>query len=74
MIIVRITLTEPKTALAGVILEISFARFKASMAIFNAEIAPSRPLGRWDLGSMVETGGNCERTVRREGCEEGSEP
>ena len=29
---VRTTLTEPKTALAGVILEISFARSKASMS------------------------------------------
>ena len=55
MIIVRIALTEPKTALAGVILESSFARFKASMATFNAEIMLSRPLGRWGSASMVET-------------------
>ena len=74
LIIVRITLTEPKTAFAGVILESSLARFKASMTAFNAEIAPSRPLGRWDPPSMVETRGSRERTARREGCEEGSEP
>ena len=55
LIVVRITLTEPKTALAGVMLEISLARFKASMAAFNAETAPSRSLGLWDLASMVET-------------------
>ena len=74
MIVVRITLTEPKTAPAGVILESSLARFKASIAVFNVEIAPSRPLGRWDLSSMVETRGNCERTVRCESYEEGPEP
>jgi len=34
------------------------------MAAFSAEIAPSHSLGRWDLASMVETGGSCERTVK----------
>ena len=74
MIIERITLTEPKTALAGVILESSFARFKTSMDPFNAEIAPSRPFGRRDSISMAETRDGCERTVQREGLEEGLEP
>ena len=46
LIIARTTLTEPKTALAGVMLESSFARFKVSMVAFKAEIALSRPLGR----------------------------
>jgi len=55
LIIARITLTEPKTAFAGVILESSFARFKASMAASNTEIAPSRPLGRRSSTSIVET-------------------
>ena len=61
LIIERVTLTEPKMALA---LETSFARFKASMAAFNADIAPSRPFkfGRWDSTSMVETRGR-DRTV-----------
>ena len=63
LIIRRITLTEPKMVLAGVILESSLARSKASMAAFNAEIAPSRPLGRWDSTSMVKTRGSRERTV-----------
>ena len=54
MIIVRITLTEPKTALAGVMLEASFARFKASMAVFNTETTPSCSLGRWDSVFIVE--------------------
>ena len=49
--VVRIMLTEPKAAVAGVILEISFARLKASMAVVNAETVFSRPLGRLD--SMV---------------------
>jgi len=38
LIIVRRMLAEPKTALAGVILETSFARFKPSMATFKDEI------------------------------------
>ena len=63
MISVRMMMTEPKTALAGGILEI-FMRFKASMAAFNAEIAPSRSLGRWDSASMVETRSSHERTLR----------
>ena len=70
MIIVRTTLTEPKTALAGVMLDISFARFKASMATFNADIAPSRSLGRWDPAFMVETRGSGERIVQGGGYEE----
>jgi len=74
LIIVRIMLTEPKTALAGVILASSFAKFKASMAAFNAEIAPSRPFGRWDSAFMVETRGSGERIVQGEGREEGLEP
>ena len=46
-------LTEPKTALAGVTLESSFARFKASMAAFNVETTPSRSFSRRDLVSMI---------------------
>ena len=60
-------------ALAGVMLESSFARPKASMAAFNAEIVLSRPLGRRNLASMVEIRDSRERRVRREGCE-GSKP
>ena len=74
LIIVRITLTDPKAALAGVILESSFARFMASIAAFNVEIMPSRPLGRWGSASMVETRSGCEESVRREGYKESSEP
>jgi len=73
LIVARITLTEPKTALAGVILESSFARFKASMVAFNAEIVLSRPLGRRDSASIVETRGSCEGGERGEDCEEDPE-
>ena len=45
-------MTEPKTTLAGVMLEASFARFKASMATFNEERVPPRPFGCWDSVSM----------------------
>ena len=71
LIIVRRALAEPKTVLAGEILEIFSARLTVSMAAFSAEMAPSRPSGRWDSAFMVETGGGCERTVWYEGCEEG---
>jgi hypothetical protein len=57
----RVTLTEPKTALAGVALESSFARFMASMAAFNNERAPSRRLR--GFASMVGTVGSCEKTA-----------
>ena len=63
LIVVRRTLTEPDTFLAGAIFEIFIARFEASMAMFNAEMAPSLPSGCWDLASMV---GGCGGTVRLE--------
>jgi hypothetical protein len=47
-------LTEPKTALAGVILEISFARFSASMVTFSAERTPFRRFCRWELEVIVQ--------------------
>jgi len=78
LIVERITLTEPKTVLAGAIAEASFARFKAWMAVFNAEMGSSRSLGRWDPTSMVdniETRGSRERRMSRArgGREEGLE-
>ena len=71
MIIVRRTLTEPNMALAGVALEISFARFMASMAAFSKERALSRRFCCLELFvSMVEGLGGYERTVRRTACAE----
>ena len=54
---VNTTLTEPKTVLAGVTLEISFARFIASIDAFNVERRPLRPLGRCEFVAIVETRG-----------------
>ena len=65
LIMARRMLAEPKTALAGVILATSFARFKASMAVFNAETVPSRSSGCWVLCSMVETRGVARRSRGR---------
>jgi hypothetical protein len=54
LIIVRRILAEVNAALAGVTLVAPFARFKAPMATFSDERAPSRPLGLWDLSAVVE--------------------
>jgi hypothetical protein len=70
---VRRALTEPKTAFAGVALEISFARFRASMATFREERRPSCAFDCWDLVAIVEVGGGCERTVQC-GSHEETEP
>jgi len=67
-------LTVPKTALAGVMLETSFARFRASIAMFSEERAPSRPFGCWDLVAIIDVQGSWETVARREGCEEEFEP
>jgi len=61
LIIAKRTLTEPKTALASVTPETSFARFTASVAAFNNEMVTSRRFRRWDFIRMVETGGSCGR-------------
>ena len=69
LIVARRVLTGPKIALAGAIFELFSARFKTSMAAFNAEVALSCSFGRWGFASIVE--GRDE--VWRKGCEEGSE-
>jgi len=60
----------PKAALAGVMLEASFARLRKSMATFSEERALPRPFGRWDLAAMVGMQGGCEKAVQRTGNEE----
>jgi hypothetical protein len=60
------TLTEPKTALAGVRLEISFARSRPSIATFNAVSVPSRSLGRSEFGVMAESCGGEEAQLKLE--------
>jgi len=51
------TLTVPNAALAGVMLNTSFAIFTASIAAFNKERAVSGRFGRCDVVAMVETRG-----------------
>ena len=48
--------TEPKTGLAGVILENSFARFRPSMAMLSEERTPSRFFGRLSLSAISKVG------------------
>ena len=71
---VRRMLTEPKTALAGVILESSSTRFSPSMVTFSKERVSSRPFGSLDFSAMAEAQDGCEKAVRGEGCKEESEP
>ena len=54
LIIVRRMLTVPKTALAGVILETSFARFIAPTAVSKEERTPSRRFDRWGFVTIVD--------------------
>ena len=58
---------DPKTALIGVLLEVSFAILRRLMALFSAERT-------WDLSFMVEPQGVHERAVRRGGCKEEPDP
>ena len=62
---VRRIATDPKTAFAGVALEISFARLSASMATFKVErTGPSFSFSCWDLSVMAETQGGTNETWR----------
>ena len=67
-------MTEPNTALAGEIQEISFARSRASMATFSEERAPSRPFGRWSFASMVKTRDSLEKRSGTRGVGKGQNP
>ena len=64
--------TGPKTGFAGVLLEASFARLRASMAIFSAERPLPRLFGGLELSVMVELQDGDEKAVRCRGC--GEEP
>ena len=71
LVVARRVLTESKTALVDAIPAVFSARLRASMDTFKAKIASFWSFGRWAF--MVENRGSGERTVWREGCEEGSE-
>ena len=64
----------PNTALAGVALETSLARFMASMAAFSKERVFSWRFGRWGFGSMVGGRDSGEGMVWHTGCAERPEP
>lgn len=55
LIIAKRAQTEPKTALAGVMLATSFARLRASIDTFNTERMPSPPSGCGDSVYIVES-------------------
>jgi len=59
------TLTVPNAALAGVMLNTSFAIFMASIAAFNKDSVVSGRFGRCDVVAMVETRGTCGKTAWR---------
>jgi len=61
LIIVWMTLTEPKAPLAGVMPNTSFAIFMASMAAFNKERVVSGRFGRCGFVSMAEARGCWEK-------------
>ena len=65
----RITVTEPKAASAGVVLNMSFAIFKASIAMFKEERAMSRRFVLWDFEFMVERRRNLRETAWHAGCD-----
>ena len=74
LIIPKRKLTDPKTALAGVMLEISFPRSKVAMATVNNETARSPPFVGWHLEAIVEPRGSREKSVRCKGREETPKP
>jgi len=71
---VRRTPAEVNAALTDITLVASFARFKASMAVFSEERISFCPFGRLVLVAMVEIKDSWEKAVQRAGCEEESEP
>ena len=58
MIVARRTLVKPRVPLAGFISIASFARSKASMAIFKERRPSLCPRGRWNLDDMLEVRGD----------------
>jgi len=68
LIIVKRTLTVPKTAGAGVMLVASFRMFMASMAVLSDEIVMSRRFCCWGVEDIVEAGCSCEGGVWQAGC------
>ena len=68
------TLTEPKTAFAGVILESSFARFMASIDTFNVMTRAPRPFRLLEFVAIVEDGSKCRKRRGTEGVGQKPDP
>ena len=60
LIVGRRSLTKPKTILAGVTLDLFFARSISSTATFNINKTPLRSFGSFDSWSIVGTRGRCK--------------
>ena len=60
LVVGRTLLTKPKTILAGVILDLFFARSISLMATFNIEKTPLCSFGSFDSWSIVGTRGRCK--------------
>ena len=56
------------------VLVASFARFKSSMAAFNAGITLLGPFRRWRLSAIVDAQGAYEKAMRDGDCEGDYEP
>ena len=63
--VVRRTLAEVNTVLAGITVVACFARSSPPMAAFSEERTPFLPFSRWDLSVMVEAEGSHEEAVWR---------
>lgn len=74
LIIERRATTQPKAALACVILEASFARSTASIASFNEKRVPFRPFGRRGSVAMVEMQGRRKKMAWHTGYKDKPEP
>ena len=61
---------EPKAALAGVTVEISFAIFRTWMRPFSIETELFCPSCRWGVDAIVDARGRYKKPVWHEGWEE----
>lgn len=59
---VRMTLTEPNAALAGVMFTLSSPRFMVSMATFSKDRTSAPRFDRGAVESMVKTRASCGET------------
>lgn len=63
LIVSRREPTEPKAALAGVMVDLSFARFRVSMGTFSFEKVSPCSFGRWDVEAIIDARGGYKKTA-----------